>query len=79
MSRFKGQLPIAYAILPCIEGQRLGRDRFRTISRPRALQRLLQRGDEVGPGLAENIAAHALALPPTRVWGHVVKAYLRGR
>ena len=32
-SRFKGQIPIAYTILTCMVGQRLGRDRFRTISR----------------------------------------------
>jgi hypothetical protein len=36
-------------------------------------------GEPVGSGFAENIAAHALALPPTHVRGRVVKAYLRGR
>jgi hypothetical protein len=35
LSRFKGQLPLANTILPFIEGQRRGRDRFRTIGRPR--------------------------------------------
>jgi len=39
-SRFKGQLPIAYTILTCMAGQRLGRDRFR-LSVAQALHRLL--------------------------------------
>src|SRR5260370_38016633 len=54
-SRFKGQLPIAYTILACMVGQRLGRDHLRTISRPRASHRLLQRGDKAGPGLRETL------------------------